>query len=71
MIKKILFQRKMIVFGVALVIGIGCSFFMKLDFYDKFLTFISMIAIGFFAGNGLEHIGDGMKAMRSTEEDND
>lgn len=54
------YQRKMVVFGVTLIVAILATFFMKIEFYGKFLDAIVMIAVGFFAGNGLEHIGEGL-----------
>ena len=56
--------RKIVIFAVCIIVGIAVSFFMKLDFYKEFLSFVSMIAIGFFAGNAISNVGNNITNRR-------
>ena len=51
-------QRKVLIFILAIIAGICCSLFMKLEYYEKFLTFLGIITVGFFGGNGIEHVAE-------------
>jgi hypothetical protein len=34
---------------------------MPINYYDRFLEFLLWMAIGFFAGNGIEHLATGYR----------
>ncbi len=53
--------RKVLVFLLCVVIAIVTSFFMKLDYYEKFLNFVVISCSVFFLGNGIEHISGAIK----------
>jgi len=62
------YKRKIIIFIVALVVAIGASLFMAIEYYKEFLYFLMVISSGFFMGNGLEHIS---KSIRRKGDDRD
>ena len=54
--------RKVSIFVISIVISIVISFVMELAYYQAFLNFLLWLAIGFFAGNGIEHVANKIKA---------
>jgi len=50
------YGRKFLIFIVIIICGIAASFFMQVDFYNKFIESLVYIALGFFMGNGIEHV---------------
>jgi len=50
------YKRKIIIFVAAVIVAIGSSLFMAIDFYKEFLYFLMVVSTGFFVGNGVEHI---------------
>ena len=61
--KNMLFEfgRKFIVFVIATAILILVTNFMQIDFYNTFSNYFTIIVIGFFCGNGIEHIAGALK----------
>jgi len=53
--------RKLIAFGFVFLIASGMLWFGKLD-GGQWQTTVTWVFAAFAAGNGLEHIGDGMKS---------
>lgn len=49
-------QRKVIIFVIAISVLIAATFFVELEFYQILSDKLVWLALGFFAGNGLEHI---------------
>jgi len=50
------FGRKATIFLIIIICGIASSFFMELEFFTKFLESLVYVALGFFMGNGIEHV---------------
>ena len=55
--------RKISIFLISVAISIVISFVMELGYYQTFLNFLLWLAIGFFAGNGIEHLANKIKAQ--------
>ncbi len=59
------YLRKVIVFVIGVAVAIIADRFMEINFYDKFLDFLSDIIIFLFAANGIEHIAKSIKNFRN------
>ncbi|GAG11298.1 unnamed protein product [marine sediment metagenome] len=55
------YLRKLIVFIIGITLAITASFFMEIAFYKEFIFFLIAVMVGFFAGNGIEHLSNGIK----------
>lgn len=55
------YKRKIIIFVVSVLVIIVMSFFMTENLYSDFVQGVVLLAAGFFAGNGVEWIGRGMR----------
>lgn len=58
---KINRNRKVWIFLFSVAAAVITKYFMMVEYYDKFLEFLLWLAIGFFAGNSIEHLAGGLK----------
>jgi len=61
------YKRKIIIFIVSVVVAIGSSLFMAVEFYKEFLYFLMIVSTGFFASNGIEHISKIKRGNKDNE----
>jgi uncharacterized membrane protein YGL010W len=63
-------SRKITMTLLYIIIGIASNFFMRLEFYDKFLYYTLLLMIGFFGTNAIEHITQVFRKENSTNDMN-
>jgi hypothetical protein len=50
------YSRKILIFGLSIGVLVSCSLFMPIDFFAIVSEKVVYIAVGFFAGNSIEHM---------------
>jgi len=61
--------RKYSAFIIAVIVGVTTSFYMEIDYYKPFLTFLEIVSLGFMGINVLHKFGNGRRER--TREDID
>lgn len=59
-------KRKLIIYFVSIPVAIAVCPIMTIDYYTQFLKFVLFLALGFFAGNALEHISGVVSKRKET-----